>query len=120
MNVRLFKNKLKAIVALFTVLLIAGAAFAFTDAIKHPILKVINKKPTTNYRWFQISGNRTPAQSVASANAAYISTGTTAPTGTGCSGSTYQCVSGFDSTQVNASNHLIGSQTPQVVAYTKN
>jgi hypothetical protein len=93
---------------------VAIAASAFTAPSAKSNGKLIS------YKWFQISGNLTPSQNVPSANATYLGEGETPPAGSGCSGTSYQCVSGFNSSQVNSSNQLIGAQMPQAVARTKN
>lgn len=71
-------------------------------------------KPQTNLKWFSISGNYTPTSAVPSANATYLGEGTTPPPAEECgTGTTHQCVSGFNpDTQVNSMNQLIGSQIP--------
>jgi hypothetical protein len=82
----------------------------------------IRKKPNaTVLYWFQISNQYTPGQAVAQADATFMLQSTTAPLGTGCTGSTYDCVAGFDATQINSSNQLKDdSEVPIDVAYEKN
>lgn len=70
----------------------------------------------TNLKWFKISPsvNLSPTAAVPSADASYIA-GADGPTppDEGCSGTSHQCVSGFDSNQVDPStNMLIGTQSP--------
>lgn len=88
-------------------IVIALSASAFTTSTK------VSHKRDTNLKWFTISGSFTTSQSIPSANATYRAgeDGPDAPTGV-CSGSGHQCVSGFDPSQVNASNQLIGTQMP--------
>ncbi|MBL4677278.1 MAG: hypothetical protein JKY70_13895 [Mucilaginibacter sp.] len=97
----------------FAAIAIALAASAFTAPAKH------NAK-LISYKWFQITANRTPSQSVPQSGATYLGEGETPPTGSGCSGTNLQCVSGFNASQVNSSNQLNGTQTPQIVAATRN
>ncbi len=69
----------------------------------------------TSYKWFQISGTYSPTSAVLQVDASYLGEGEIPPSGSGCSGSTNQCVSGFNSTQVDQSNQLIDdNQTPAV------
>ena len=114
MNSKLFKNKLKALSALFTVLLITGAAFAFTTAKTSPHHKTVKKSGTT-YKWFSITDGIAPGSQVPKADASYLGEGTTPPAGSpSCGGSTNQCVSGFLPSKVNPmTNQLINDhQTP--------
>jgi len=61
MNSKSFKNGLKAFVALFTILLVAGATFAFT-AKNHSGTKAA-KKPAGSLYWYSVdpSTNKTTA-----------------------------------------------------------
>jgi hypothetical protein len=92
---------------------IALSASAFTAP-------AANNGKLASYKWFRITANRTTAQDVPPAGATYLGEGTTPPSTSGCSGSAYQCVSGFNATQVTSSNQLNGNQMPQVIAATKN
>ncbi|MCF3109564.1 hypothetical protein LL912_12355 [Niabella sp. CC-SYL272] len=72
-----------------------------------------------DYKWFMISAGYDLSDPVLRTDAVYISTGPTPPAGTGC-GTTgiHQCVSGFNVSQVNASNQLkddnqVPAQTPR-------
>jgi hypothetical protein len=78
------KTKIVGILAI----IIAFAASAFT-APSHT-------KHQSSYVWFKISSSISPGAAVPKAMASYLNSGT-APSGgaNGCSGSTYQCVSGF-------------------------
>ena len=82
----------------------------------------IKEKPKlTGPYWFQISNQYTPGQEVNQADATFILQSPTAPSGIGCSGSTYDCVAGFDASQVNSSNQLIdNSEVPTSVPHKKN
>ena len=71
--------------------------------------------------WFQISNQYTPGYAVDQADATFLQQSPSAPLGTGCNGSTYDCVAGFDASQVNSSNQLIdNSEVPASVPYKKN
>ncbi|MDR2272766.1 MAG: hypothetical protein LBF27_17790 [Sphingobacterium sp.] len=73
--------------------------------------------------WFQINGSYTDSQAVTPSNASYINSDATPPTGTGCSGTAYQCVSRFKESQtivVGGVRMLNGSQIPESVASHKN
>lgn len=94
---------------------IAISASAFTAPRAHS-----GNTKLVSYKWFRITTNRTPSQDVPQSAATYLGEGTTPPSTAGCSGSAYQCVSGFNASQVNSSNQLNGSQMPQVIAATKN
>ncbi|MGY3211913.1 hypothetical protein [Mucilaginibacter sp. HD30] len=99
----------------FAAVLIALAASAFTAPVKPAGAKLIS------YKWFQITANRTPSQSVPQSGATYLGESETPPIGEGCGGTDLQCVSGFEAaTQVNSSNQLNGTQMPKVVAATRN
>jgi len=62
MNSKSFKNGLKAFAALFTILLVAGATFAFTGSKNHSVLKAA-KKPAGSLYWYAVnpSTNKTTA-----------------------------------------------------------
>lgn len=93
---------------------IAISASAFTS----PKTKV--SKGQVSYKWFEISGQIGLTSAVPQANATYLGEGTTAPEGDCPSGTTYQCVSGFNANQVNSSDQLINnSQMSQVRDQTK-
>jgi len=93
---------------------VAICASAFTTPVKH-----VHKG--TGLYWYSISGNRTPSQNVPQADASFIQQSDIAPTGTCASGTSHQCVSGFDVSQVNTStNQLSGTQMPQDVDQLKN
>ncbi|MGN6602450.1 MAG: hypothetical protein ACTHK8_08350 [Ginsengibacter sp.] len=79
------------------------------------------KAKLTDPYWFQISNQYTSDQAVKQQDATFIQQSATAPLGTGCLGSTYDCVAGFDASQVNSSNQLIDdSQVPNSVPHMKN
>jgi len=82
----------------------------------------IKEKPKlTDPYWFQISNQYTPGHAVKQANAAFIQQSPTAPLGNGCTATTYDCVAGFDATQVNSSNQLIDDlEVPTSVPRLKN
>jgi len=56
--------------------------------------------------WFQISGQYVPGQIVAQADATFLLQSPSVPFGTGCTGTYYDCVAGFNANQVNSSNQL--------------
>ena len=102
----------KYFLGIIAVLLAVGFS-AFTN------IKV--KPKSTDPYWFQISNKYTSVQAVAQADATFIQQSATAPLGTGCSGSSYDCVAGFDATQVNSSHQLIDdSEVPTSVPHLKN
>ncbi|HUZ58726.1 MAG TPA: hypothetical protein VMU83_08090 [Hanamia sp.] len=79
------------------------------------------KTKLTDPYWFQISNQYTPGQAVDQADATFLQQSPSAPLGTGCNGSTYDCVAGFDASQVNSSNQLIdNSEVPASVPHKKN
>ena len=80
---------------------IALFASAFTTPSKATSL------PTGDY-WFSISGSVTSNSVVPPADATFIQQSSTPPTES-CSGSTYQCVSGFTASQVNTSTNTLKS-----------
>jgi hypothetical protein len=93
---------------------VAISASAFTSSAK-----ATHKKASGLY-WFSISGDRAPLQNVPETDATFIQQSDTAPVEP-CSGSSYQCVSGFNQSQVNTStDQLNGTQTPADVSQTKN
>jgi len=93
--------------------LLAVCFSAFTNIKEKPKL--------TDQYWFQISNQYTPGNAVKQADATFIQQSPTAPLGTGCTGSTYDCVAGFNATQVNGSNQLKdNSQVPVSVPRKKN
>ncbi|MDT3402302.1 hypothetical protein [Mucilaginibacter terrae] len=94
--------------------IIAISASAFTTPAHHGKL--------VSYKWFRITANRTTSQSVPSSGATYLGESETPPQPDGftCSGSTNQCISGFNASQVNSSNQLDGTQMPQTIAATRN
>lgn len=103
------KKNLLGIIAV----LLAVSLSAFTNFKEKPKL--------TDPYWFQISNQYTPGNAVAQADAAFIQQSATAPLGTGCSGSSYDCVAGFDATQVNSSDQLIDDlEVPASVPHMKN
>lgn len=76
------------------------------------------KAKATDLYWFQISNKHTPGNVVPMADAAFLQQSTLPPSGSGCSGTqTYDCVAGFNESQVNTSTHqLINNlQIPQSV-----
>lgn len=93
---------------------LAAIAIAITaSAFTVPSTKA--PKGLVSYKWFEISGQIGLTSAVPQANATYLGEGTTAPDGDCPSGTTYQCVSGFNASQVNGSNQLINnSQMSQV------
>ena len=79
------------------------------------------KAKLTGPYWFQISNQYTPGETVNQADATFIQQSPTAPSGIGCTGSTYDCVAGFNANQVNSSNQLKNnSQVPILVPGKKN
>lgn len=71
--------------------------------------------------WFSVSGNISVSAKTPEANATFIQQSVTPPTESCASGTTHQCVSGFDVSQVNTStNQLDGSQMPETESQTKN
>lgn len=93
--------------------LLAVCFSAFTNIKEKPKL--------TDPYWFQISNQYSPGQAIGQADATFIQQSPTAPLGTGCSGSTYDCVAGFNASQVNSSNQLKdNSQVPASVPRLKN
>ena len=89
-------------------IVIAVGASAFTVP-KHVV------KNKTSYYWFGISDGILPGHKVPAANATFLSSGTTAPD-EGCSGATYQCVSGFTSNQVINGDQLKDDQETPAAA----
>jgi len=90
---------------------IALSASAFTTSSKPKVHR------DTDLKWFSISSsvNLAPTASVPSADATYMEDqdGPTPPDGGCISGTDFQCVSGFNSSQVNlTTNTLNGTQTP--------
>lgn len=81
----------------------------------------ITKKPQyTDLYWFQISNQYIPGQAIAQADAKFLAKSAIAPIGTACSGVNYDCVAGFDGSQVNSSNQLINDgQIPKSVSSEK-
>ncbi len=78
------------------------------------------KTKLTDPYWFQISNQYTPGDAVKQIDATFIQQSATAPLGTGCTGTTYDCVAGFDASQVNSSDQLINdSQVPSSVPHMK-
>jgi hypothetical protein len=79
-------------------------------------------KRTDDLKWFSISGSISATSDTPSANATYL-TGDDGPTppDSECDGSGNQCVSGFESSQVNSmTEKLIGTQTPVDVSSQQN
>ena len=71
--------------------------------------------------WFQISNQYTPGYPVDQADATFMLESTVAPIGSECTGSTYDCVAGFNADQVNSSNQLKDDlEIPADVASLKN
>ncbi|MDQ6763262.1 MAG: hypothetical protein M3015_11625 [Bacteroidota bacterium] len=91
-------------------------------AVSFSAFTTIKAKPKlTDPYWFQISNQYTTGQAVAQKDAVFLQQSATAPLGTGCTGSTYDCVAGFNTAQVNASHQLIDdSQVPGSVPRKKN
>ncbi|HEU5053453.1 MAG TPA: hypothetical protein VFT78_10080 [Hanamia sp.] len=81
----------------------------------------IKEKPQlTDLYWFQISNQYIPGQAIAQSDAKFLVQSVNPPIGTACSGTTYDCVAGFDASQVNSSNQLINDgQIPKNVASKK-
>ncbi|HET7119591.1 MAG TPA: hypothetical protein VFI29_24045 [Hanamia sp.] len=103
------KKYFSGIVAIF----LAVSFCAFTSIKEKPEL--------TSLYWFQISNQYTPGETVDQADATFIQQSPTAPSGIGCTGSTYDCVAGFNANQVNSSNQLKNnSQVPILVPGKKN
>ena len=100
---------------LFGVLAIAIAitASAFTTAKSKPA--------TTTLVWFSISGNIAPGANVPKADATYMNTGTAPTSDDGCSASaSYQCVSGFTSSQVSGTQLKDNNESPSSTPYEHN
>ena len=71
--------------------------------------------------WFQISNQYTPGYPVDQADATFMLESTVAPIGSACTGSTYDCVAGFNADQVNNSDQLKDDlEIPANVASLKN
>lgn len=98
-----------------TLAMIAGICFSSFSSF--------NAKPkATDLYWFQIKNQHTPGNVVPIADATFLQQSSIAPAGSGCSGTqTYDCVAGFDVSQVNTStNQLINNfQVPQSVSSRK-
>jgi hypothetical protein len=79
------------------------------------------KAKLTDPYWFKISGQHLPGSAVPQSDALFIQQSATAPMDPSCTtSSTYDCVAGFDQSQVNTStNTLNGTQTTNNVPYTK-
>lgn len=79
------------------------------------------KKPAfANLYWFQISNQYMPGYPVDQADATFLLQSTVAPIGTACTGTTYDCVAGFNAEQVNSSNQLKDdSEIPAIVSSKK-
>jgi hypothetical protein len=94
-------------------ILIALSASAFTSA---------KAKPSgTSLVWFTISGSIAPGANVPKADAAYMNTGTAPNSNEGCpSSATYQCVSGFTSSQVSGTQLKDNNQSPASTPYEHN
>ena len=94
------KTKLFGIMAI----IIAIGASAFTSP-KH-----VKNSKRDGLEWFAIANNHLPGAAVPSADATFLNEGDAPIGGPDCEGSTDQCVSGFNSTQVDQStNKLIGN-----------
>jgi hypothetical protein len=95
---------------------------AVVFAVSISAFTTLKEKPKlTGDYWFQISNQYMPGQAVGQTDATFIQQSPTAPLGTGCSGSTYDCVAGFNASQVNGSNQLKdNSQVPVSVPHKKN
>jgi hypothetical protein len=83
-----------------------------------------NMKPKPKFTdpyWFLISNQHSPGTLVPTADATFIQQSATAPTDLSCTtGSTYDCIAGFNVSKVNTStNTLNGNQMPDNVPYTK-
>lgn len=91
-------------------------------AVSFSAFTTIKERPKfTDPYWFQISKQYQPGQPVAQMDAVFLQQSATAPLGTGCTGSTYDCVAGFNTAQVNGSHQLIDdSQVPASVPRKKN
>jgi hypothetical protein len=86
----------RKIIGMLAIVIAIGAS-AFTSA--KPLAK------TTSYYWFSIADGIANGHTVPQADATFIQVSTTAPD-EGCPGGSDQCVSGFTSSQVNASDML--------------
>lgn len=104
-----------SVLSLFVLTGLVTMSFAFINKSEG---KVENKQE--DLHWFQVNAEREPDQPLTQADVTYIGQSPTPPSGTGCGGSEYQCVSGFTDNQVNSSNQIIGSQMPENVASLKN
>jgi hypothetical protein len=103
------KTKLIGLLAI----VVAISASAFTAP------KTIHAK--TSYVWFTISSSILPGSAVPKADATYMNTGTSPNSDGGCSSSdTYQCVSGFNSNQVDGEQLKDNSEVPPETPYLHN
>jgi len=91
-------------------------------AVGFSALTNIKEKPKSiGLYWFQIKNQYTPGQAVGQRDATFLIQSPNAPIGSGCTGTTYYCVAGFNANQVNSSNQLINdSQVPASVSSKKN
>lgn len=120
MKSSILKNKMRIVLA-SAVLFSASAVVAMSvrgEAGDRSVTAKAGKQ--VSYKWFQINGNIDAADPVPAENAVYLGEGETAPSGSGCGGANYQCVSGFDASQVTGANELDGTQMPQSVSSRKN
>ena len=128
---RAFLPKWNSEIFLFTLNLLNMKKYLLGIAVIALILGVSafthfsNAKPAkaTTLKWFVISGSILPGSNVPAANATYVGDGATPPASSikDCKGGSYQCVSGFDPSQVNGSNQLIDNlQVPMDDSHTRN
>lgn len=104
-----------SVLSLFVLTGLVTMSFTFINKSEG---KVENRQE--DLHWFQVNAEREPDQPLTQADVTYIGQSPTPPSGTGCGGSEYQCVSGLTDDQVNSSNQIIGSQMPENVASLKN
>lgn len=96
-------------------------SFAILFALGLSAFTHIKEKPqSTDLYWFQISNQYIPGQAIYQSDAKFLLQSVNAPIGTACSGVNYDCVAGFDASQVNSSNQLINDlQIPKSVSSEK-
>ena len=95
--------------------LLGFLAVAF--AVSFSAFRDVKPKEKFSNKYFRINNhNYTATQAVLSVDATYL--GDTDPGASGCSGTSFQCISVFDATQVNGSNQLKdNNQVPTATPY---
>jgi hypothetical protein len=88
--------------------------FAVVIAVSLSAFNNMTPKPKfTDPYWFKISGQHLPGASVPSSDAMFIQQSASSPTSLDCTGGNYDCIAGFNQSQVNTSNNTLnGSQVP--------